>query len=100
MGKLDFKVKRLAVMKNEYFMVKTLRRRVSVGVHGTGTILIYEALGAKWALMPSTLHQLLIHEVLTILVEVSFQKASIIKLIYTKKAKHVAMTYGSILINL
>lgn len=44
MGKLDFKVKRLAVMKNEYFMVRTLRRRVSVGVHGTGRILIYEAL--------------------------------------------------------
>lgn len=47
-------------------------------------------------------------KVLTILVEVSFQKASIIKLIYTKysiyerrkKVKHVAMTYGSILINL
>lgn len=54
MGKLDFKVKRLAVMKNEYFMVRTLRRRVLIGVHGTGTILIYEALGAKWALMPST----------------------------------------------
>lgn len=62
MGKLDFKVKRLAVMKNEYFMVRTLRRRISEGVHGTGRILIYEALGAKWALMPSTLHQLLIHE--------------------------------------
>lgn len=62
MGKLDFKVKRLAVMKNEYFMVRTLRRRFSEGVHGTGRILIYEALGAKWALMPSTLHQLLIHE--------------------------------------
>lgn len=61
MGKLDFKVKRLAVMKNEYFMVRTLRRRFSEGVHGTGMILIYEALGAKWALMPSTLHQLLIH---------------------------------------
>lgn len=54
MGKLDFKVKRLAVMKNEYFMVRTLRRRFSEGVHGTGRILIYEALGAKWALMPST----------------------------------------------
>lgn len=62
MGKLDFKVKRLAVMKNEYFMVRTLRGRFSEGVHGTGRILIYEALGAKWALMPSTLHQLLIHE--------------------------------------
>lgn len=51
MGKLDFKVKRLVVMKNEYFMVRILRWWVLVGVYGMGMILIYEVLGVKWVLM-------------------------------------------------
>lgn len=51
MGKLDFKVKRLVVMKNEYFMVRILRRWFSEGVYGMGRILIYEVLGVKWVLM-------------------------------------------------